>query len=106
MIENRDSDGFVADQPAQIAPSSARTPSRVPLFPLTRKIGSVDSRVVQPCNSGRSAAGIGVDLWLIGRNFQRPNHAKTKHPVFLVRQRNLLIERPQGSDAVNAPKVR
>src|SRR5271170_7259544 len=106
MIENGDGDRLVAHEPAQITPTTASSPSGVALFPLTRKIGAVDSSVIQLCNGSGAAARIGIHLWLIRRNFQRPNHPKPQHAVFFIRERNFLIERPQGSDAVYAPKVR
>src|SRR5271169_4486249 len=106
VIENRDRHRFVAHQPAQIAPASARAPGCITLFTLTSKISSVDARVIQFGDRGRTPAGVGKHFSLVGWYFKSTNNAESQHAVFFVWEGNFFIERPQRVDAVDAAKVR
>src|ERR1700690_3118675 len=105
MIQNRDGDGFVADHAAEIAPAAARAPSSVALFSFAGEIGAVYAGVVEFGYRCGAAAGVGVDLGLVGRNFERADDAKAEHAVFFVGERNFFIEGAEGRDAVDAAKI-
>src|SRR5208282_768796 len=69
MIENRDSDWFVADQTAQIAPPSASTPGSVAFIAFAGKVGPVDACIVQRGHLRGAPAGVNVALRFVAWNF-------------------------------------
>src|SRR5882724_765629 len=98
MVENGDGDRLVADETAEIAPAAARAPGGVAFFAFTGEVGAVDAGIVQLGDGGGAAAGVGVDLRFVRRNFKRADDAKAQDAVFLVLEVNFLIERAQGGD--------
>ena len=52
------------------------------------------------------AAGVGVDLGFVGRNFECADDAKAQEAVFLILEIDVFIESAQGGDAVDAAESR
>src|SRR2546426_7035890 len=78
VVENGDGDGLIADETAEIAPAATRAPGGVALFAFTGEVGAVDADIVQLGDGGGAAAGVGVDLRFVRRNFKRADDAKAK----------------------------
>src|SRR6266849_2131869 len=105
VIEHSDGDGLVANETAEIAPAAARAPGGVALFTFTGEVGAVDAGVVQLCDAGGAAAGVGVDLELVRRDLESTDDAKAQDAVFLILEIDFLVESAQGGDAVHAAEA-
>src|SRR2546421_11295571 len=92
VIQDGDGDGLVGDETAEIAPAAARAPGGVAFFAFTGEVGAVDAGVVQLGDGGGVAAGVGVDLGLVGRDFQSADDAKAQEAVFLILEIDFGIE--------------
>ena len=105
VVENGDGDRLGADKTAEVAPASASAPGGVALLAFTCQIGAVDAGVVQFGDGGGAAAGVGVDLGFVRRDFESADDAKAQDAVFLILEINFFVERAERGDAVDAAKA-
>ena len=105
MVENGDGDRLGADKTAEVAPASASAPGGVALFSFTGEVCSVDASVVQLGDGSGAAAGVGVDLGFVRRDFESADDAKAQDAVFLILEINFFVERAERGDAVHAAKA-
>src|SRR6266850_411708 len=105
VIENGDGHGLVANETAEIAPAATRAPGGVALFAFAGEVDAVDAGVVQLGDRSGAAAGVGVNLGFVRRNFKSANDAEAQDAVFLVLEINFFVESAQGGDAVYAAEA-
>src|SRR5439155_11989051 len=104
-IENDDVDSSAADNTAEFAPAPASSPGGVSFFSFTGEVCSVDAGVVQLGDSGGAAAGVGVALGFVRRDFESADDAKAQDAVSLILEINVFVERAERGDAVHAAKA-
>src|SRR5262245_27673204 len=102
MVKDCDCHRITVDLPCQRAPASASPPRRRATLPFTRQIVSSGNAVLQLRHGGCSSAGVGERFRFFAGQLQRSCHPNAEHPLFVIRESDLLLRCRQTGDAIDA----